>query len=266
MTDGPPRPAPWLATATRARQALGDRRATPDVSWIRRLTGASKTEIAETLAEVGDLIPVEREIRAAHREAGRPGYAQIRAPFELYALVRLRRPDHVVEAGVSSGVSSAHFLLALSKNRHGQLHSIDWPTLQRGPKLGARESPVSIPPGRSTGWAIPERLKTGWDLRIGRSEDLLPPLVRELPSIELFLHDDLHTPTHLAFELATIRPKLSRAAIVLADNTVWTGQAFPRFARTLGVPWSFRGRGDLAGLATPARGPTRPQARTQSPA
>ena len=238
----------------RAVRALGDRRATPHIDWLVRLTGASRREAEEVLAEVGDLAPVEEEIRRAQRAAGRSMYAQIRAPFELYAITRLRRPDHVVEAGVSSGVSSAHFLLAVARNRHGRLHSIDWPTFQRGPELGARESPVSIPPGRTSGWAIPERIKTGWDLRIGRSQELLPTLVRELPSVDLFLHDDLHTPAHLTFELRTVGPKLGGGAVVLADNTAWTGQAFPRFARRLGVPWYARGRTDLVGLRVPRAG------------
>ncbi|MGI0129626.1 MAG: class I SAM-dependent methyltransferase [Thermoplasmata archaeon] len=257
------RPRRTRSPTTAARTALGDRSATPRVDWVRRLTGASRAEIEAVLAEVGHLVPIEREIGEAHRAAGRPFYAQIRAPFELYALARLTRPEHVVEAGVSSGVSSAHFLMALAKNRHGRLHSIDWPTLQRGPTFGARESPVTIPPGRSTGWAIPERIRSGWDLRIGRSEELLPRLVDELPSIGLFLHDDLHTPRHLAFELATVRTKLVPGAVVLADNTAWTGQSFPRFARSLGVPWFLRGRSDLAGLRTPpsttvARRPRQP--------
>jgi Methyltransferase domain len=251
MTRGTRRAPRFVAATTRARRALGDRRATPDVRWLTRLTGASRGEVEETLAEVSDLVGVEEEIRRAHRTAGRPSYAQIRAPFELYALVRLGRPDHVVEAGVSSGVSSAHFLLGLARNRHGRLHSVDWPTFQRGPKLGSRESPVSIPPGRSTGWAVPERLKSGWDLRIGLSQELLPKLTEELPSIAIFLHDDLHTPAHLAFELATIRRKLTPGAVVLADNTAWTGLAFPRFATSVGVPWYPRSRSDLVGLRFP---------------
>ena len=240
--------------ADRAVRALGDRRATPSRVWLARLTGASPDEIEEALAEVDDLLPVEKEIRTRQLAAGRPGYAQIRAPFDLYALVRLLRPDHVIEAGVSSGVSSAHFLLALAKNRRGRLHSIDWPTFQRGLRLAEDESPVSIPPGRSSGWAVPEFLKPPWDLRIGRSQELLPRLVREVPSIGLFLHDDLHTPSHLAFELRTVRARLADGAVVLADNTVWTGQAFPRFADALGVPWFRRGRSDLVGLRS-ASGP-----------
>jgi Methyltransferase domain len=241
----------FTPTLARARRALGDRRANPDLRWLGRLTGASRRELEETLAEVGLLTAVEGEIRAAQLAAGRPGYAQIRAPFELYALVRLLRPDHVVETGVSSGVSSAHFLLGLRKNRHGQLHSIDWPTFQRGEILGPKESPVSIPPGRSSGWAIPARLKAGWDLRIGKSQVVLPKLIDELPSVGIFLHDDLHTPRHLRFELETLRPKLLGGAVVMADNTEWTGEAFPAFAKRLGVPYARRGRSDLVGLRVP---------------
>jgi len=258
MTPGPRRVRRSASPTALARRALGDRRATPDPEWVGQLTGASPARVRATLAEVEELVPVEEEIRRAHRGAGRPTYAQIRAPFELYAIVRLLRPDHVVEAGVSSGVSSAHFLLALRRNRHGRLHSIDRPTFQRGPTLAAGESAVSIPPGRSSGWAVPERLRERWDLRIGPSEELLPPLVEELPSIGVFLHDDLHTAAHLTFELRTVRPRLAPGAVVLADNTAWTGTAFPRFADALGVPWRRRRRSDLVGLRVPPAGPRRP--------
>ncbi len=239
------------ASVIAAWRALGDPRAAPDRRWVARLTGASLERVDATLGEADELLPFDREIGAAHRAGGRPSYAQIRAPLELYAIVRLARPDHVVEVGVSSGVSSAHFLLGLRRNRHGTLHSIDFPTFAQGDRPGPQESPVAIPRGKTSGWAVPDRLRGGWDLRIGRSEELLPSLVAELPSVGLFLHDDLHTPAHLAFELRTVEPKLARGAVVLADNTVWTGVAFPRWAKHLGVPWYRRRRSDLVGLRAP---------------
>jgi hypothetical protein len=235
----------------RARRALGDRRAAVNYGWLRGLTSASGERIADVLSEVEELLPFEERIRAEHRAEGRPHYAQFRAPLELYALVRLLRPDHIIETGVSSGVSSAHFLLGVRRNGHGTLHSIDLPIPQRGERFSARDSVVALPPGRSTGWAMPPELRTGWDLRIGPSERVLPHLVDELPSVGLFLHDSRHTPRHLAFELATIRPKLSPGSVVLADNTVWTGAAFPRFAREEGATVLARGRSDLVGLAMP---------------
>ncbi|MFY9717849.1 MAG: class I SAM-dependent methyltransferase [Thermoplasmata archaeon] len=248
-------PEPARVSIERARRALGDRRATPNLGWIAELSGARRPEIVRVVTEFERLLPLEEEIRHRHLAAGRPSYAQIRAPFELYALARLLRPDHIVEAGVSSGVSSAHFLAALRRNHRGRLHSIDLPTRQKGPALRLGESPVSLPPGRESGWSIPEALRGTWDLRIGPSQQLLPALVREIGSIGLFLHDDLHTPAHLTFELETIRPKLAPGSVVLADNTVWTGDAFPQFARSLGVRVARRGRGDLVGLRVPPRPP-----------
>jgi Methyltransferase domain len=244
-------PTAIRARVERARAALGDRRAAVNYRWLRELSGASSERIVNVLAEVAELLPVEEHLRREHRSAGRPHYAQFRAPFELYALVRLLEPDHIVETGVSSGVSSAHFLLGVRRNRHGTLHSIDLPLPQRGAVFSPRESPVAIPPGRSSGWAMPPELREGWDLRIGPSQRVLPHLAEELPSVGLFLHDSLHTPSHLTFELTTVRPKLVRGGVVLADNTTWTGGAFPRFARALGVHVRRRGRSDLVGLTMP---------------
>jgi predicted O-methyltransferase YrrM len=233
---------------------LGDPRAGPDVRWVARLTGASPTTALRTIRELGRHAGRLRALHAAHRSGGRSSYAQIRAPLELYAIARLLRPRHIVEVGVSSGVSSTAFLLALKDNRSGVLHSIDLPTRQKGAALAPGESIVSVPPRRSSGWAVPRGLRAGWDLRVGPSQALLPPLARELPQIDLFLHDDLHTPAHLAFELRTIRPRLAPCAIVLADNTRWTGEAFPRFARSVGAPVRRRKGSDLVGLRMPDEG------------
>jgi Methyltransferase domain len=238
----------------RARKALGDPRAAVNLRWLRSLSGAPVDRILEVLSELEGLVPVEQEMRRRQVAGGRASYAQLCAPFELYAMVRLLQPNHIIETGVSSGISSAHFLLALEKNRTGVLHSIDFPVHQRGAVLQADESPVSLPPGLSSGWAIPFR-SPRWDLRIGESQVVLPRLVHEIPSVDFFLHDDLHTPEHLTFELDTIRPKLSPGAPVLADNTKWTGDAFPRFAKQLRARVSKRGKGDLVGLRFPARPP-----------
>jgi methyltransferase family protein len=244
--------------APRLESLLGDPRAKPDRVWLQRLLPDSKGQIEQVLGELEGFRELEAAIRAEYAATGRDFYAQIRAPFELYALARLTAPDHIVETGVSSGVSSLHFLLALARNGRGALHSIDLPTHQRGTKFGARDSPVALPPGKDTGWVVPSDLRHNWDLRIGPSQELLPKLASELPSIGLFLHDSLHTPAHLRFELETIRPRLVPGAIVLADNTEWTGQSFDRFAASLGVPFFRRRREDLVGLRVPPSGVSGP--------
>jgi hypothetical protein len=232
-----------------------DRRAHPHPEWVGALTGASGPQVDRALRDIDRHGAEEAEIHDRLHDGGRVFYAQIRSPLDLYAIARLIRPQAVVETGVSSGISSAHFLMALRDNRRGRLYSIDLPTRQKGAKLGARESPVSLPPGRSTGWAVPERLRRRWDLRIGPSQTLLPSAATDAGTIGVFLHDSLHTPRHLAFELATVAPHLAPGAVVMADNTVWTGRAFDRFADALGVPVVRCGRSDLVGLQVPTDGP-----------
>jgi predicted O-methyltransferase YrrM len=58
------------------------------------------------------------------RATGRTGYDE---GLYLYALLRELRPDVAVETGVCNGVSTAFLLLALDRNAHGALHSIDLP-------------------------------------------------------------------------------------------------------------------------------------------
>ena len=235
----------------RVVKALGDPRARPNLRWLDQLVPEQAGRFHATLAELDQYIDVESRVRREQENGGRTFYAQIRAPFELYALTRLIRPAHIVETGVSSGVSSLHFLLALERNGSGELHSIDLPTFQKAPKKRPDESPVALPPGRASGWVVPEEFRGRWDLRVGPSQELLPRLIDEVPSVGLFLHDSLHTPSHLRFELDTIRSRLFAGAVVLADNTGWTGKAFDRFAASLGVPFFRRGGEDLVGLRVP---------------
>lgn len=240
-------PASLLAAVRR----LGDPRARPDGAWVSRLTGVPISEVWQTMRGIEIHEDLLSSVHERHRSRGREMYAQIRAPFELYTLTRLLRPDAIVETGVSSGVSSLHFLLGLADNDHGALHSVDLPTRQHGAVLREDESPVSLPPGEETGWVVPVSLRGRWSLHLGPSQELLPKVVADLPSVGIFLHDSLHTAQHLAFELGTVRPHLGRGAMVLADNTSWTGKAFDRFADAVGAPAIRRGRTDLVGLRVP---------------
>jgi hypothetical protein len=246
---------PSQSIGHRAVAALGDDRAVPDLAWIQALTGATKAEVEAVLAETNELVELEQGIRQRHRQGGRDSYAQFRAPFDLYAMIRLLRPIHVIETGVSSGISSAHFLLGLRANGRGTLHSIDLPLPQRGPRLAKAESPVALPPGRTSGWAMPDELRPGWDLHLGPSQVLLPVVTQGIDRVDVFLHDSLHSPEHLTFELETVRSKLTPGAIVMADNVEWTGDAFDRFAASLKVPVHARGGEDLVGLRIPPAAP-----------
>ena len=233
------------ATASADRELI-------DPGWVAKLAEVPLNEARSAIDEArGDRV-FNASVEGAHQEAGRDFYAQIRAPYELYALVRLLRPEHVVEVGVSSGVSSAYFLSALQRNGKGRLHSIDLPTPQKGRRFSPKEdSPVALPPGRRSGWAVPMSVREGWDLRIGESQKLLPALAQELDRIDLFLHDDLHTFDHATFELQTVDPKVPPGGVLLADNTEWLEGALDVFAESKGARAVYRRGMDLGGFRKP---------------
>ncbi len=240
-----PRPANALPQASQ-------RPSEPDPEWVAELTGMTLEKAGAAIQEAKDDRGLAGAIQTSHRSAGRDYYAQIRAPFELYALVRLMRPQHVVEVGVSSGVSSAYLLRAIKKNEMGKLHSIDLPKVQRHQVFAEGEdSPVALPVGKGSGWAVPPGLRAGWDLRIGPSEQVLPMVASELQRIDLFLHDSLHTFEHATFEFQTVDPKVPSGGVVLADNTDWLGGALDQYAVSKGTRAIYRKGIDLGGVRKP---------------
>jgi len=105
-----------------------------------------------------------------------------------------------VETGVANGVSSTHMLLALHKNRQGTLHSIE---------IG---DSTYLPAGREPGWVVPDWLRGRWKFHLGDARQILPQLARELPSLDLFTHDSLHTYEHMKFELNKLFRSFAQAA------------------------------------------------------
>ena len=161
---------------------------------------------------------------------GRSYYAQFPAPLDLYALVRLTKPKTLTESGVSSGVSTTFMLLGTRTNETGVLHSIDYP-VPRTSKLGG--GMWGIPDGLSSGWGVPAALRRDWDLRIGRSEDILKPLLYELGRLDFYCHDSPVDVKHFEFEMKAIRRHLGPGSVVVADNTYW--ETFASTAESLGA-------------------------------
>lgn len=129
---------------------------------------------------------------------------------ELYVAVRAERPQVVVETGVSGGISSAHILRALAANGRGSLHSIDLPNVQHGSVL---------PPGRETGWMVPDELRGRWSLTLGDARELLPGLLDTLDRLDIFLHDSDHSYGHMLFEYELAFPRLEPGGLLMSDDT-----------------------------------------------
>jgi hypothetical protein len=75
---------------------------------------------------------------------------------------------------------------------------------------------------RGVGWAIPEEIK----LALGDRHQLilqdvrraLPELLNALPCVDIFFHDDLHTPDHMLWEYEFVWPKLRPGGVLASDD------------------------------------------------
>ncbi len=158
--------------------------------------------------------------------------------INLYALLRKTRPEVVVETGVCNGFSSAFILSALERNGAGRLHSVDLPEVAGETPSGTlweKKLGAVIPAGEQPGWIIPDRLRSRWRLTLGRTQEVLPPLLQELGAIDCFLHDSEHSYECMRFEFGAAWPALRAGGTLVADDFLWN-DALPEFARAHGRP------------------------------
>ncbi len=152
----------------------------------------------------------------------------------LYALTRALPGHKVIETGVLHGLSSIFILQGMWDNASdARLISIDRPsTFEDGPanRDGFRDT---LPPEHDPGWIVPECYRRFWDLRLGRSSDLLAGALADLNGLNLFIHDSEHTDETMTFEFETVWPTLRRGGILLADN-IDVNTAFFDFCRRRG--------------------------------
>lgn len=135
----------------------------------------------------------------------------------IWCLVRHTKPVHVVETGVAHGFTSRFILEALALNGAGHLFSIDRPPLD--------------PETRShVGLAVAGHHTERWTLIANSSRRALPGLVKRLGTIDLFIHDSLHTERNVCFELEHIWPALRPGGIAVVDDidSNWGFDAFTK--------------------------------------
>ena len=122
-----------------------------------------------------------------------------------YTLIRIFKPETVVETGVGAGVSSWTILHALEENQAGRLISIDLPTpnTQLLPKVG---------------YLVPPELRHRWQLRIGSSQQLLPQVLVELGAIDMFQHDSRHSYSNQFREYQSAWPFIKSGGMLISDD------------------------------------------------
>jgi predicted O-methyltransferase YrrM len=139
----------------------------------------------------------------------------------VYALARAIAPSRIVETGVCYGVTTGYLLQALHENCSGHLNSIDLPPLG--------ENADSF-----VGCLVPKELKDRWTLHRGSSRRLLTRVLRGQGSIQMFVHDSLHTRANMRREFATAWPFMSTGSVLVSDD-IEGNSAFAELASMSGV-------------------------------
>jgi hypothetical protein len=139
----------------------------------------------------------------------------------VWCLTRHLRPRVVVETGVARGLTTRLALEAIARNGAGRMWSVDLPP--KAPALAAQ-----------TAIAVPSGLRDRWRLLRGASRNRLPVLGQELAdqnlTVDLFVHDSLHTGRNVRFELEWAWARLSATGAAIVDD-IEQNAAFTAFAR-----------------------------------
>ncbi|WP_461209849.1 class I SAM-dependent methyltransferase [Desulfocurvus sp. DL9XJH121] len=162
----------------------------------------------------------------------------------MYALCRALRAERFVETGVLHGLTSVFILAALLRNKTGRLVSIDLPSYPATGPANQDNFHDVLPRGCEPGWVVAAPYKEIWDLRLGRSEEVLPQVLREGEAIDFFLHDSEHTYETMRFEMDAAFPALRPGGVLVCDN-IDVNTSFFDFCHEQGVlPMVFPEGGD----------------------
>jgi len=209
-----------------------------DERFLAALSGSTTSQIRAFLGEPIQDRRFYEHLRSVEREFGETSSigANLYAKRILmqYAVIRAVKPNCVLETGIANGVSSSYILLAMERNQKGALYSID---VNQG---------LYIPSGKQLGWIIPMWLRERWTSHLGDARELLPLVLAELKSVDVFIHDSLHTYDHMKFEFDQAYPYIHNGGILIADDAVWNS-AFAEFADNVAAPMAriLRGVGFL---------------------
>ncbi len=167
-------------------------------------------------------LPTLQEVFSKVRQhQGHQGGISMEDGIILYGLTRALRPETVIETGVAAGVSTSFIGAALIENGHGMLYSVELPPADSAARVHLDGAAFDWPDS-GVGWAIPEAIKHGMgsrhtlvlqDVRVA-----LPILIEHLPCIDIFFHDDLHTPDHMLWEFELVWPHIRLNGVLISDD------------------------------------------------
>ncbi|NUT32013.1 MAG: class I SAM-dependent methyltransferase [Hamadaea sp.] len=179
------------------------------LAWfVTAVSGADVAQVRRWFAELESDTALREHIERATATSARRGLVDRRVRYARrlgwYALIRARKPEHVVETGVAAGLGTCVIAAALLRNAEegapGRVTSVDI-----NPEAGflAKGGPYA----------------EVVDLVIGDSLETLAALDKP---VDLFLHDSDHTVEHERREFETVEARLGEGALLLTDNVTKT--------------------------------------------
>lgn len=187
--------------------------------YVAQVCGATVAAVRDWFAELEGDAELRTHIQDTTAAAARRGLADrsVRYGRRLgwYAMVRARRPAHVVETGTDKGLGTCVLAAALLRNaaegHPGRVTSIDI-----NPEAGylARGEP----------WGTVADLISG---------DSIAALAQLESPVDLFLHDSNHAAAYERAELEAVAGRLAPGALLLSDNAMNTS-VLPAYAEATG--------------------------------
>jgi predicted O-methyltransferase YrrM len=196
------RMAPSFRQVVTAGRAAGTAAAFVQTLLGEELATASRIdELAEDFAAAMDALRARYAITAP--DCRLDWVVGDRSALALYLVVRLTRPDVIIETGVAGGHSSFLLLSALESNGHGRLVSFD-----------------VLP---DAGSLVPSHLRPRWQLVILRSADPLAEVAARISvigKVDVFFHDADHSYVGQYADYAVAEKVLMRGrlGILLSDD------------------------------------------------
>lgn len=222
-------PSAYMAALVRAV-------ARTDETELAHLLGTSTEKVrghySDLFRNVMFLDPLSGSVqRVSTSDDLRPGLMAKREAVVCYATIRYLRPKVVIETGVASGLSTAYLLQAIADNEAGHLWSIDLPNVD---SVSGRPSKY-IPDQAMPGWLVPEGLKKNWTLVLGDARVQLPAVLAQTGTVDVFVHDSLHTYEHMSWEYNQVWERMPVGGVLLSHD-VHINSAFADFCRERGRP------------------------------
>ena len=115
------------------------------------------------------------------------------------------QPEVVIETGVANGFSTSYILFGLETIGKGKLISFDYLILPWHTK-------------EKVGLAIPNSLRHRHILKVGNAATELKQYLRNVDSIDIFLHDSSHTYKNMMEEFHIAWPHIKKGGFLLSDD------------------------------------------------